>query len=46
MDAADADRFSTFLDPDGYVDTRLAALKGIIHLFEVSPQNVVISTRN
>lgn len=37
VDPVDADEFCAFLDRDGYVDTRLAALKGIVHLFEMSP---------
>lgn len=37
VDASNADGYVEFLDPAGYVDTRLAALKSIIHLFEMSP---------
>jgi hypothetical protein len=37
VDASNADGFVQFLDPVGYVDTRLAALKSIVHLFEMSP---------
>lgn len=37
VEPANADGFIEFLTPVGYVDTRLAALKSIVHLFEVSP---------
>lgn len=42
VEPANAAEFVEFLTPAGYVDTRLAALKSVVHLFEVSPPAEIV----